>query len=97
MDAKTLAERLRDWRHWLSNEAADLLLSQAAERDALRAERDALKADAELWRRIDSHGLYWLENRGGILDCLTRNGYELLSSSSGWTLHKIPARTGGKA
>jgi hypothetical protein len=80
----------------LGVEARTTLESERAANALLTDELEELRADAEHWRRIDSHGRYWLENRSGIIDCLTRKGYELLSSSSGWTLHKLPAARAAK-
>lgn len=64
--------------------------------DGLRDEPDALLTEsaAELERLgdllggIDSHGRYWVENRGRIIDAITKAGFDLMSDREHFWLSK---------
>ena len=60
--------------------------------DRLRAENARLLADAERLGPLDSHGRYWVENRGRIIDAVTAAGFRLMSNAEGFWLQPLSAR-----
>jgi hypothetical protein len=42
--------------------------------------------------RLDSHGRYWIENRGRIIDAVTAAGFRLMSNADRCWLQPLSAR-----
>lgn len=73
---RPLVERLRGGVYGL---ARIELCSEAA---------DEIERLGDLLGGMDSHGRYWVENRGRIIDAITRAGFDLMSDSDHFWLSK---------
>ena len=59
-------------------------------RDALELELFARRVIAAR-NAADSHGRYWLENRGRIIDAVTAAGFRIMSNADRCWLQPLPA------
>ena len=80
------------WRDGAPPGAALALKAAVAEIDRLREENARLLADADRRQALDSHGQYWVENRGKIIDAVTAAGFRLMANAEGFWLQPLSAR-----
>ncbi len=56
---------------------------------AVRVARAALAQPVPDAPELDSHGRYWVQHRGAIIDAITRAGFHLMSDADGFWLSAL--------